>query len=189
MRHRRVRRKLGVTTKHRKAKLRNMVRSLVLHKKIRTTMIKAKEVSAFADQMVTIAKRGDLHARRVLEAKLGSAEIAKALIRDIAPHFKNRQGGYTRVLRLGSRLGDGAETALLEFTETIQMPEKAKKPKKLKKEKAASKKDDSELEKLKAEKDKKPSEGEKEKADKKESEKRGGFLGALRKFLKGDDQR
>ena len=199
MRHRRLRRKLGVKSQHRRALLRNLVRNLVIYKKIRTTFAKAKEASSFADQMVTIAKRGDLHSRRLLISNVGCADTADSLIKKIAPVFKERQGGYTRVLRMENRPGDQAEMALLEFTAVIEMPKKERKPKKAKKESPAK---EVELEKPKKEKkdrllkaeDEKPetkkASGVKEdaasKEEKKESEKKGGFLGALRKFLKGE---
>ncbi len=188
MRHRRLRRKLGVKSAHRKALLRNLVRGLVLQKRIRTTWTRAKEASSFADQMITIAKSEGLHARRQLIRRLGSPEIARALQQDIAPRFKEREGGYTRVLRLGPRPGDGSDMALLEFTAVIEAPEKPKKPKKEKKVKEV--KPEPAPEKAKKEKAKKEEVEKKEKKakeDKKESEKKGGFLGALRKFLKGDE--
>lgn len=208
MRHRRLRRKLGVRTKHRRALLRNLVRNLVIHKRIQTTYAKAKEASAFADHMVQLAKDGaDLHVRRHLISELGSSKTAHTLIAEIAPKFKSRQGGYTRVLRLGFRPGDAADTALLEFTETFEAPKKAKKEKKdsSTKEKepvktvektapAKVKEKEKEKEKkqaIEAEEKKKPAsqkEDKEDKTDKKESEKKGGFLGALRKFLKGDEQ-
>ena len=210
MRHRRKQGKLGVKKNHRKALLRNLVRSLVIRKRIQTTFAKAKEASSFADKMVQIAKGGDLHARRLLISRLGAPELAETLLTHIAPRFKERQGGYTRVLRLGSRKGDGAETALLEFTELIEIPEKIKKPKKEKKplpagrqgkevkeEKPAEKPKKEKLKEKEAEL-KKPEAGraaapEEEKAgkkpekEKKETEKKGGFLSALRRFLKGDE--
>ena len=194
MRHRRLRGKLGVKTNHRKALLRNLVRSLVQRKRIKTTLAKAKVASSFADTVVEIAKRGDLHARRLLIARLGCAETAHTLITQVAPKFKDRQGAYTRVLRVGTRHGDGGEVALLEFTATIEAPEKPKKPKK-----SAIKKSDPSLSfgGEKAHEEKKPAKGaskekaeEKEKTpEKKESEKKGGFLGALRRFLKGDEEK
>ena len=183
MRHRRRRGKIGVKTHHRRALLRNLVRSLVIRKRIRTTLLKAKEASSFADSMVELAKRGDLHARRLLISRLGCADTAKTLMAQIAPHFKDRRGGYTRVLRLGSRVGDAADMALLEFTAVIEAPEKPKKPKKEKKAKEVK------HEEAPAEKPKKEKAPEKEeKQEKKESEKKGGFLGALRRFLKGDEE-
>ena len=204
MRHQRLRRKLGVTTAHRKALLRNLVRALVIRKRIQTTLAKAKEASSFADQMITLAKRGGLHSRRLLVARLGCPNTADTLITQIAPHFKERQGGYTRIMRLGTRVGDGAETALLEFSTLIEAPAKEKKPKKEKRpkevkhahEEAAPEKPKKEKAKEKEAGPKKvekktagAAEGEaKGKEDKKESEKKGGFLSALRKFLKGDEE-
>lgn len=205
MRHRRRRGKLGVKTNHRKALLRNLVKSLVVRKRIQTTLHKAKAASALADQMVTLAKRGDLHARRQLISDLGCSKTAHSLITEIAPQFKQRQGGYTRVLRLGYRVGDGAQTALLEFTMPFALPEKTKKPKKEKKAaeisqeekiektpKKLQKHDHDEEPKRTSEKKKSSSSKEKDSdkkdPEKKESEKKGGFLGALRKFLKGDEQ-
>lgn len=182
MRHRRRRRTLGVVTAHRTAKLRNLVRALVLKKRIETTYAKAKEASAFAEKMVTIAKREGLHARRLLISKLASVEIAGILIRQIAPLFKDRHGGYTRVLRLGIRPGDGAQKALLEWTAVFEAPKKKAKKKKEKQpaekpvEKAAPK----------AVEEPKTAEAPKS-VEKKDAEKKGGFLGKLRKFLKGDE--
>lgn len=196
MRHGRLKGKLGVKTAHRKALLRNLVRGLVIRKQIKTTLRRAKVASAFADSMVELAKRGDLHARRLLIAELGCAQTANTLITRIAPHFKDRKGGYTRVLRIGlNRVGDAAQVALLEFTATIEAPEKSKAKKE---KKMALKPADTEetakpkKEKLKAsekeESKKTPESPEAKKAEKKDSEKKGGFLGALRRFLKGDDE-
>ncbi len=187
MRHQRRRRTLGVVTAHRTAKLRNLVRALVLKKRIETTHAKAKETSAFADKMITIAKREGLHARRLLITKVRDPEIARILITQIAPLFKGREGGYTRVLRLGYRAGDGAQMALLEWTAVFEAPaKKAKKKKAVKADDKASEKA-SVKESPKAADAKKESEAPK-KAEKKDSEKKGGFLGTLRKFLKGDNQ-
>ena len=191
MRHGRLRRKLGVTTDHRKALLRNLIKSLVIHKQIQTTFGKAKEASAMADRMVQIAKDGSLHSRRLLISRLGCSKTAHALITQIAPHFKERQGGYTRVLRLGTRKGDQADMALLEFTAAFAVVEKAKKAKKTKAQEVKevapetkkSKAKDTETRKD----DKKTPSG--EKAEKKESEKKGGFLGGLRRFFKGEDDK
>ena len=99
MRHQRRRRTLGVVTAHRTAKLRNLVRALVLKKRIETTHAKAKETSAFADKMVTIAKREGLHARRLLITKVRDPEIARILITQIAPLFKGRQDTETNLLQ------------------------------------------------------------------------------------------
>ncbi len=134
MRHLRQGRKLGVKSKHRKALMRNLLRNLVIYKRIRTTVAKAKEMRSFVDRMIQIAKRNDLHARRLLIAETGCPQTADILLRQIAPLFKARQGGYTRVLKLGySRKGDATEMALVEFTELIELPKKKeKKPKKVK---------------------------------------------------------
>jgi large subunit ribosomal protein L17 len=166
--------------------LRNLVRALVLKKRIETTHARAKEASAFADKMVTIAKKGGLHARRELIVKLGNAEIAKLLQTVIAPKFKDRNGGYTRVLRTGVRVGDAAQTAILEWTAVFEAPAKKSKPKKEKKasEKAPEKpaaKETPKAAETKREAVEKP-------AAKKEEDKKGGFLGGLRKFFKGDEK-
>jgi len=162
------------------------VRALVLKKRIETTHAKAKETSAFADKMITIAKRDGLHARRLLITKVRDPEIARILITQIAPLFKGREGGYTRVLRLGYRAGDGAQMALLEWTAVFEAPAKKSKKKK------AAKPTDKAVEKTavkespKAADTKKESEAPKS-TEKKDAEKKGGFLGKLRKFLKGDE--
>lgn len=182
MRHQRRRRTLGVVTAHRTAKLRNLVRALVLKKRIETTHAKAKETSAFADKMITIAKREGLHARRLLITKVRDPEIARILITQIAPLFKGREGGYTRVLRLGYRAGDGAQMALLEWTAVFEAPAKKSKKKK------AAKPADKAVEKTPEKESPKAKESEAPKqTEKKDSEKKGGFLGKLRKFLKGDE--
>lgn len=194
MRHRRLKRKLGIKSQHRRALLRNLVRELVRHKRIRTTHAKAKEASAFADKMVSLAKRGGLHARRLLVSRLSCEQTAKALIKDIAPHFKDRKGGYTRVLRIAPRAGDASEMALLEFSALIESPESAKKALKAKKkttksaEAAPEKTTTAEkTPKAKTKKAEESSAKEKEDLSKAETEKKGGFLGTLRKFLKGSE--
>ena len=196
MRHRRMRGKLGVKSNHRKALLRNLVRNLVIYKRIQTTLDKAKVASSFADGMVELAKKGDLHARRVLISRLGCSRTAHSLITQIAPHFKERKGGYTRVLRLGTRRGDNGQMALLEFTAMIEPPAKPKKAKKAAKEEVKQVEHAPEKEKKKEKKapetkheEKKPQAPVKaEEGEKKESEKKGGFLSALRRFLKGDEE-
>ena len=182
MRHRRLKRKLGVVSEHRKALLKNLVKNLIRHKRIETTYHKAKEASAYADRMVTLAKKGDLHARRLLIARLGCPKAAGILIKQIAPKFESRNGGYTRVLRLGFRPGDGAEMALLEFTEIFEAPKKEKKVKKKKSEEPQEKVKEKPAVAVKEETvEEKP-------AAKKEAAKKGGFLGTLRKFLKGEER-
>lgn len=192
MRHQRLRRKLGVKSQHRRALLRNLVKSLVERKRIRTTLARAKEASAFADKMVTLAKQGTLHAQRQLISELGCPTAAGQLVKKIAPQFKDRQGGYTRVLRLMPRAGDNSDMALLEFTAIIEEPKKPKKAKAAKGTKAA-KTETAPAEKTetkKAEKVSKSKAAEKAQEqpdEKKESDKKGGFLGSLRKFLKGEE--
>ena len=182
MRHRNGNKKIGVKSAHRKALLRNLARSLVIYKRIQTTVLKAKEASSFADKMVELAKKGDLHSRRLLISKLGCPETVDKLIKEIAPKFKDRQGGYTRVIRTAIRPGDSAQKAILEFTEIFEAP-KAKKSSK----KSASKKDES-PEKVDTKKSAKSEKSEEStKSDSAETQKKGGFLGTLRGFLKGDE--
>src|SRR5258708_5571934 len=124
MRHRKDHRKLSRTSSHRRAVLRNLVTSLFLHERIQTTVAKAKEARRVAERMITFAKRGDIAARRhVARFVMPSATIAndatspdaiQKLFATIAPWYADRQGGYTRILRLGRRLGDGGEICYLE---------------------------------------------------------------------------
>lgn len=191
--HRKRRRRLGVKTKHRKALVRNLVRGLVLHRRIETTYSRAKEASRLADRMVTLAKVGTLAARRHLASRLGSPEVAKIFIDEIAPRLQERNGGYTRVLKLRNRAGDGALTALVEFSVPIEIAAKETKPKKEKKPKTPKAPSEKRVEKV-AEKQPKavkptaeePKEKERQKEEKPETEKRGGFLSKLRKFLTGE---
>ena len=129
MRHRRSVKKLGRNASHRKAMLANLTTTVLDKERIQTTDAKAKVARRYVDRMITLAKRGDLHARRLLISRLACSETAHSLITHVAPHFKERKGGYTRVLRLGHRRGDAAPTALLEFTVPVEAP-KTKKPKK-----------------------------------------------------------
>lgn len=108
-------RKLGRPTDHRKAMLRNQVTSLLEHGRIETTVQKAKETQRMAERMITLGKRGDLHARRQALAYIYDEEVVKKLFEEIAPNYAERNGGYTRVLKLGPRRGDAAEMAILEL--------------------------------------------------------------------------
>ncbi len=108
-------RKLGRPTDHRKAMLRNLVTSLLKNEKIETTVTRAKEAKRMTDKMITLAKRGDLHARRQVLAYVYEEDIVTKLFDEIAPRYAERNGGYTRVLRVGPRRGDGAELAILEL--------------------------------------------------------------------------
>ena len=108
-------RKLNRDSSARKALFRSMLTSFFQHERIETTETKAKVVSGLADQMITLAKRGDLHARRQVLAYLMDEEVVKKLFDSIAPKYAERQGGYTRVLKLGPRRGDAAPMAILEL--------------------------------------------------------------------------
>lgn len=108
-------RKLGRPTDHRKAMLRNQVTSLLREGRIETTVTRAKETKRMADKMITLGKRGDLHARRQALAYIYDEDVVKKLFDEIAPKYAERNGGYTRVLRLGPRRGDGAEMAIIEL--------------------------------------------------------------------------
>jgi len=115
MRHRKAGRKLGRTTAHRSAMLRNMVTSLFEHERIVTTVPKAKEARRIADKMITLAKRGDLHARRQAYAFIRSRDVVAKLFDDLQAQYSDRQGGYTRIIRTGTRHGDAAPMAILEL--------------------------------------------------------------------------
>jgi len=115
MRHRNFGRKLSRNTEHRRALLRNLVTSLILEERIETTLPKAKEARAAAERMITLGKRGDLHARRLAASYSLSAPAVKKLFGDIAKRYESRNGGYTRIVRTGWRSGDGADTAVLEL--------------------------------------------------------------------------
>jgi large subunit ribosomal protein L17 len=118
MRHRRNGRQLSRTAEHRRALLRNLVTELFRHERIETTVAKAKEARRLADRLITFAKRGDLHARRQVDRYVMSPEVSRKLFTTIAPWYAERNGGYTRVLRTRSRLGDAGEMAFLELVKT-----------------------------------------------------------------------
>lgn len=117
MRHLKDGRKLNRTAAHRKALMRNLVKALLQREQIRTTDAKAKELRRWADRIVTLGKRNTLHARRLAFAYLGSRKLVQRLFDEVAPRFQNRAGGYTRVLKIGTRRGDAAPISLVEFTE------------------------------------------------------------------------
>jgi large subunit ribosomal protein L17 len=146
MRHRNARRKLGRTSAHRIALLRNMVTSLLDHEQIETTDAKAKELKRYADKMITLGKRGDLHARRQALRVVKSADVTRKLFSELAERYRSREGGYTRVLKLRTRVGDAAPISLVELVDrpaptkakpTEEKPAKAAKPKKSAKKDAA----------------------------------------------------
>ena len=115
MRHRAKGRQLSRTAEHRKALLRNMAASLFRHDAIVTTEAKAKELRPYAERLITLARRGDLHARRQVERRIQDREILGRLFKEIGPRFATRPGGYTRILKLGHRAGDGADIARIEL--------------------------------------------------------------------------
>ena len=115
MRHLKAGRKLGRTSSHRLATMRNMVTSLLQHEKIETTEAKAKELRPLTEKMVSLGKRGDLHARRLAMRVIRDESVAKKLFDDIAPRFKDRAGGYTRILKVGRRHGDNAPVSIIEL--------------------------------------------------------------------------
>jgi len=115
MRHRKSGVKLNRTSSHRKAMVRNMVTSLFKHERIKTTDAKAKELRKLADKMVTLAKRGDLHARRQAFSVIREKNIVHQLFNDAQEKFGKRQGGYTRIIKLGPRSGDAAPMSMIEL--------------------------------------------------------------------------
>ncbi len=118
MRHRVSFRKLSRTHEHRRALLRNLVTSLFLHERIETTVAKAKEARRVAERMITFAKRGDLAARRHVDSYVFDPDATRKLFDTIAPWYKDRPGGYTRIIRIGRRLGDAGEIAIFELVKS-----------------------------------------------------------------------
>lgn len=177
MRHQVRKKRFGRTTSHRMAMFRNMVTSLIIEERITTTVVKAKELRRFAEKMVTLAKTGTLHARRQAAAFVRTNDAVKKLFAELGPRFQERKGGYTRILKLGNRLGDGAPMAIIEYLGYQAKPKKAKAeagqaaegaPKAEKKAKAPKKEKAAEP---KAEKSAKKKEEKKPKAEKKPAKK------------------
>ena len=121
MRHRKFTFKIGRSSAHVRSLLANAVCSLIKHRRITTTLVRAKRIRMVAEQMVTLGKDGSLHARRLAIAKLHQPATVAILFDEIAPGFKERQGGYTRIYRLGPRIGDAAEMAIIEFVENDEI--------------------------------------------------------------------
>ena len=115
MRHRKKGRKLGVNPSHRRAMLSNLAENLILHKRIKTTESKAKELRRYIEPLVTKAKKGDLTSIRMIARKIRHKNILAILLKDIVPVHENRNGGYTRIIKLGFRDNDRASVALIEF--------------------------------------------------------------------------
>lgn len=136
MRHRKAGRPLGRNSAHRRALFRNLVTSFIRYERIETTEAKAKEIRSIADKMISLGKRGDLHARRMAAAYILDKEVVSTLFSDVAPRFQNKNGGYTRLIKTRVRHGDGAPMVILELTEAKKVEKPAKKERK-KKEKEA----------------------------------------------------
>jgi large subunit ribosomal protein L17 len=117
MRHRKAGRKLSRNASHRKALMRNLVTELLRHGRIKTTLAKAKALRSPAEKMITLGKRGDLHARRQALSYIQSKDVVHELFDTIAARYAEREGGYTRILKLGQRKGDAAPIALIELVE------------------------------------------------------------------------
>jgi large subunit ribosomal protein L17 len=145
MRHRNEGRKLSRNTSHRRALLRNLVTALLEHGRLMTTLPKAKEVRPLAEKMITLGKRDNLHARRQVHSYLLKDETARKVFSTIAPKFADRKGGYSRIIKLGNRKGDGADLAIIELLGTDLEAKKAERAAKAEaKEAKKSKKDDKE---------------------------------------------
>ena len=117
MRHRRKGKKLGVNPSHRRALLANLAENLIIHKRIKTTDARAKEMRRYIEPLVTKAKKGDLNSIRMIAKKIRHKNILDILLNDIAPVYDNRNGGYTRIIKLGFRDNDRASVSLIEFVD------------------------------------------------------------------------
>jgi large subunit ribosomal protein L17 len=164
MRHRKSGRKLNRTASHRKALLRNLANQLIEHKEIKTTTEKAKEARSTVERLITYAKKGDLHHRRLAFGFLQNKDSIKILFDEIGPSFTDRPGGYTRVLKLGRRLGDGASLSLLQLVGYEKLTDVSKTEKK-KKQRKKAKEETAEVEKTTDDKTLKSSESETATAD------------------------
>jgi large subunit ribosomal protein L17 len=140
MRHLISGRKLGKQPAHRRAVLRNLVTNLIEKERIQTTLLRAKAAKPIAEKMITLGKRDSLHARRQAAAFLMTVGATQKLFSDLAPRFAERPGGYTRIIRVGWRLGDGAELAILEFIGS-ELKKKDKKPRRERAEEAPEEKE------------------------------------------------
>lgn len=196
MRHRKNIKRLSRQSGHRKAVLRNQVKSLLVEERIKTTLTLAKESRRLFEKLITMGKKDTLAARRQAFAVLEDRSLVKVLFAEVAPRFSARAGGYTRVVRLGNRRGDNASLVILELTELKKEEPKVKKPKKTSKAAIAKEenkevkedkkeaKEKKETKKAKAKDIQESKEGKDSKKIKEKDKK--GFLGGLRKFLKQD---
>ncbi len=123
MRHLKAGRKLNRTASHRKAMFRNMAASIIEHERITTTLPKAKEVRSLIERLITYGKRDDLHGIRLIAKSIKDKDLVMKVVNDIAPGYKDRNGGYTRVLKLGPRQGDNAEMAIIELVDRVKVAE------------------------------------------------------------------
>ena len=117
MRHLKRTAKLGRTSEHRNAMLANLVCSLIEHKRVTTTLAKAKAARSVAEKMVTLGKKGTIQSRRLAVARLHQEKAAKILFKEVVPAFKDRSSGYTRIIKLGQRIGDAGQKAILEWVD------------------------------------------------------------------------
>ena len=125
MRHQRVMKKFGRSMEHRQMLMKSLVTNLILAESIKTTLPKAKEARKDADRIVTIAKKGDLAARRLAASRLTQPKAVQKLFETIAPAMKDRKGGYTRIIKLGTRKGDAAEMCILQWVTAAEVAEPA----------------------------------------------------------------
>ena len=121
MRHRKKGRKLGRKVGNRRALLMNLAAQLIIHKRIKTTDAKAKELRSFIEPLITLAKKGDLHSRRMVIKKLPQKNIVKTLFSEVAPKYIERPGGYTRIVKLGYRDNDRAPVSIIEFVDMVEI--------------------------------------------------------------------
>src|SRR5689334_18090519 len=168
MKHRVVGRRLDRTTEHRTAMLRNMVTSLLRHERIVTTTPKAKELKRFADKVITLAKRGSPHHRRIAHRDVRDVEVLNKLFDTIAGRFQTRPGGYTRIVRVGRRHGDNAEMAVIELVDRAPAAAEGEGEESGKKAKTKETAEAPKAKKAKAEKAPKAEKASKKKADKAE---------------------
>jgi large subunit ribosomal protein L17 len=140
MRHRVKGRKLKRTASHRTATLRSLATSVLKHKRIKTTLAKAKEARTFVEKLITKAKGNDLHSKRLVASEIKDKEVVKELFADIVPKIGDRPGGYTRVIKLGHRDGDAAQMAILELVDYNEVANKKAEERKEKREQKAQEK-------------------------------------------------
>ena len=127
MRHKKKGRKLGRKVGNRRALLMNLASQMIMHKRIKTTDAKAKELRTFIEPLITLAKKNDLHSRRMVIRKLPNKKIVSSLYDDIAPQYADRPGGYTRIIKLGYRDNDRAPVSIIEFVDMVDVPSQEEK--------------------------------------------------------------